>query len=89
MRALLLNATLKRSPEPSSTGALLDYAGEGGLREHGVEVEQVRLAGHVIQPGVVSESVRDGDEWPAIHARALAADIVVSGRRPGSGSRRA
>jgi multimeric flavodoxin WrbA len=78
MLVLLLNATLKRSPEPSSTGALLDYAA-GRLREHGVDVEEIRLADHTIEPGVISEAVRDGDEWPAVHARVLAADIVVFG----------
>ena len=64
MHALFLNATLKRSPEPSSTGALAEYVAG-------------RLADHVIEPGVVSEPVRDGDEWPALHGRVLAADIVV------------
>ena len=78
MRALLLNATLKPSPEPSSTGALAGYVGEQ-LGKLGVEVEHVRLADHVIEPGVVSEAVREGDEWPALHERVLAADIVVFG----------
>ena len=76
MHALFLNATLKRSPEPSSTGALAEYVA-GRLAEHDVEIEHVRLADHVIEPGVVSEPVRDGDEWPALHGRVLAADIVV------------
>ena len=66
MQALFLNATLKRSPEPSSTGALSEYVA-GRLAEHDVEVEHVRLADHVIEPGVVSEAVRDGDEWPVLH----------------------
>jgi multimeric flavodoxin WrbA len=78
MHAILLNATLKRSPDPSSTGALNEYVG-AQLARHGVEVEHVRLADHVIEPGVVSEAVREGDEWPALHDRILAADIVVFG----------
>jgi multimeric flavodoxin WrbA len=78
MRALFLNATLKRSPDDSSTGALNEYVGDR-VRELGAEVEHVRLADHVIEPGVVSEAVRDGDEWPALHARITAADIVVFG----------
>ena len=36
MRALFLNATLKRSPEPSSTGALAEYVA-GRLAAHDVE----------------------------------------------------
>lgn len=78
MKALLLNGTLKRSPEPSSTGALNEYVG-GRLAALGVEVEHVRLADHVIEPGVVSEAVSDGDEWPELHRRTLAADIIVFG----------
>ena len=76
MRALLLNATLKRSPEESSTGALAAYLG-ARFEEHGVEVEHVRLVDHVIEPGVVSEAVTDADEWPAIRAKVVAADILV------------
>ena len=78
MKALFLNATLKRSPEPSSTGALNEYVGEQPAK-HDVEVEHVRLADHVIEPGVVTEAVSDADEWPALHDRILAADIVVFG----------
>ena len=76
MKALFLNATLKRSPAPSSTGALNEYVAEQ-LAKHDVEVEHVRLADHVIEPGVVSEAVTDGDEWPALRERIVAADIVV------------
>jgi multimeric flavodoxin WrbA len=78
VRALLLNATLKRSPDKSSTGALNAYVGDQLVRL-GAEIDHVRLADHAIEPGVVSEAVRDGDEWPAIHAKVLAADIVVFG----------
>jgi multimeric flavodoxin WrbA len=76
MRALFLNATLKPSPEPSNTEALARVVAEA-LTAEGVEVSWVRLADHRIDPGVVSEAVRDGDEWPAIHAQLLAADILV------------
>src|SRR4051794_7046514 len=76
MRAAFLNATLKRSPEPTSTGPLSAYVGER-LAEHGVDVEHVRLADHVIEPGAVSEAVTEADEWPALRERVLAADIVV------------
>jgi multimeric flavodoxin WrbA len=78
MKALLLNATLKRSPDPSNTGALLSYVA-ARLEEHDVSVETVRLADHVIEPGVVSEAITEADEWPAIHAKVLEADIVVFG----------
>ncbi len=76
MRALFLNATLKKSPETSNTEALARYVGDQ-LAGFGVEIEHIRLADHRIEPGVVSEAVEDGDEWPEIHARLLAADILV------------
>ena len=76
MHALLLNATLKKSPDTSNTGALADYVA-GRLAERGATTEMVRLVDHVIEPGVVSEALSDRDEWPAIRAKILAADILV------------
>src|SRR5215210_3725646 len=76
MRALVLNCTLKRSPEESNTGSLASVVTDA-LREEGVESEEIRLADHVVEPGVVSEAVTDADEWPAIRGRVLAADILI------------
>jgi multimeric flavodoxin WrbA len=74
MRALLINCTLKPSPAPSNSAVLaqvvLDAFGEK------VEVESVRLADHTIKPGVQTD-MGEGDEWPAIHDKLLAADILV------------
>ena len=76
MKALTLNCTLKRSPDESNTGSLASVV-EEALREHGVETDQIRLADHVIEPGVVSEKVTHADEWPAIRERILAAEILI------------
>jgi multimeric flavodoxin WrbA len=76
MRAICLNCTLKRSPEPSNTEALAEVV-RAALRDEGVEVDEMRLVDHRIEPGVVSEPVADGDEWPAIRERVLAAEILV------------
>lgn len=76
MRALCLNCTLKRSPEPSNAGALADVV-MSSLREAGVETEEIRLADHRIEPGVVSEAISEGDEWPAIRERLVNAEILV------------
>ncbi len=76
MRALFLNATLKPSPDESNTEALARVVADA-LAAEGVEVSWVRLADHRIDPGVVSEAVTEGDEWPAIHEQILAADILV------------
>ncbi|MCK9250624.1 MAG: flavodoxin family protein [Solirubrobacteraceae bacterium] len=76
MRALALNCTLKRSPEPTNTGDLADVV-LAALREHDVQTEQVRVVDHRVEPGVVSDAVVDGDEWPEIRERILAAEILV------------
>jgi multimeric flavodoxin WrbA len=47
------------------------------LRDEGVETDEIRLVDHRIDPGVVSEAVAEGDEWPAIRERILAAEILV------------
>jgi multimeric flavodoxin WrbA len=71
-----LVCTLKRSPEPSNAESLAEVV-LGALREEGVEVDVIRLADHRIDFGVVSESLSDGDEWPAIRERILASEILV------------
>lgn len=76
MRAICLNCTLKRSPEPSNTDGLAQVVLDA-LSDEGVEIDTVRLADHVIEPGVVSEAVTDADEWPAIRERIVAAEILV------------
>jgi multimeric flavodoxin WrbA len=75
VKALIINCTLKESPERSNTGALAEVVAEA-LRGGKVEVSEVRVADHSIPPGVESE-LGEGDEWPAIHERILAAEILV------------
>jgi len=76
MKALALNCTLKRSPDDSNTAALTRVVLEA-LERHGIETELVRVVDHVVEPGVVSEAVTDRDEWPALHAKVLAAEILI------------
>jgi multimeric flavodoxin WrbA len=75
--AVALNCSLKPSPEPSSTAALLaDVLAELTTRD--VTGEQIRVVDHDVRPGVRAD-MGDGDEWPAIRERVLAADILVFG----------
>jgi multimeric flavodoxin WrbA len=76
MRALILNCTLKPSPAPSNTDALLDDAVVPALVRAGVEVERIRVVDHDVKPGVTSDE-GGGDEWPRIHDRVLAAEILI------------
>jgi multimeric flavodoxin WrbA len=73
MRALILNCTLKKSPAPSNTDKLASIVANG-LREHGAEVETIRIADHRVEPGVETDM---GDDWTAIHDKLLASEILV------------
>jgi multimeric flavodoxin WrbA len=75
LSALILNCTLKRSPAPSNSEALARVVGEA-LVQGGATYELVRVVDHVVHPGVKTDE-GDGDEWPAIHDRILAAEILV------------
>ena len=75
MKALILNCSLKPSPEPSNTAALAKVVADA-LREREVEVREVRLVDHEIKPGVETD-MGEGDEWPSIHDAVLAAEILV------------
>jgi multimeric flavodoxin WrbA len=76
MRAVALNCTLKPSPEESSTAALAQVVLDA-LAKQGVETDMIRVVDHVVGPGVVSEAVTDDDEWPALRARIVAAEILI------------
>jgi multimeric flavodoxin WrbA len=75
--ALALNCSLKPSPAPSSTAKILDEV-LAALAEHGVTGDTVRVVDFDVKPGVQTD-MGDGDQWPAIRARILAADILVLG----------
>jgi multimeric flavodoxin WrbA len=79
LRALFINCTLKRSPELSHTQGLIDIASEIMGRQ-GVAVEEVRAIDHDIATGVWPDMTEHGwarDDWPMIHERVMASDILV------------
>jgi len=77
LKALAFNCSLKSSSggETSSTEALLSQL-ISQLHRNGVETEVVRAVDHDIKPGT-DHDMGNGDAWPAIRAKLLAADIVV------------
>jgi multimeric flavodoxin WrbA len=77
LRALLLNCTLKPTPEESNTEALMQIV-IGHLHDQGVETELLRPVDYRIPFGVVND-MGDGDEWPQILEKVLAADILILG----------
>jgi multimeric flavodoxin WrbA len=76
MKALVINCTLKPSPQPSNTEALARVVVQA-LEKDGVDVGVVRAVDLDIAPGVTSEAVREGDAWPQVHERLLDAEILV------------
>jgi multimeric flavodoxin WrbA len=77
MRAIALNCTLKASDKVSSTERLLLQVREAMAR-YEVTAELVRVADLNIKPGVTSDEGQ-GDAWPALRRRILAADILIVG----------
>jgi len=75
--ALILNCTLKKSPERSHTQGLIDIV-TGHLDDLGVKHETLRPVDYDIPFGVESD-LGEGDEWPQILEKILAADILIIG----------
>ena len=75
LRAVFLLGTLKKKHQLSHTQVLCDIVADVLREEQHVESEIIRLRDFDIQPGTKTEI--DGDDWPKILERVLAADIIV------------
>ena len=75
MKAVILNCTLKPSPQTSSTEALAKVV-IAELEKGGAEVEMIRLVDLDIKPGVSGDEGK-GDDWPSVDEKLKAADIVI------------
>lgn len=75
MRAIVLLCTLKPSPEPSNTEALAGVLTAEWVKA-GITSEVIRLVDHHVKPGVKSD-MGQGDAWPAIRERIVAAEILL------------
>ncbi|MER8412569.1 MULTISPECIES: NAD(P)H-dependent oxidoreductase [unclassified Mesorhizobium] len=79
LTAFALNCSLKASNdrEKSSTDRLLADV-LAALMQYEVKGEIVRALSHDIKPGVLSD-MGEGDDWPKLRKKILAADIFVLG----------
>ncbi|MGY1744142.1 flavodoxin family protein [Blastococcus sp. SYSU D00695] len=75
LSALALVCTLSPSPKPSSSEKIAREVLDA-LAAHGVSGDVVRVVDHDVKPGVEVD-MGDGDAWPAIRERMMAADILV------------
>ena len=81
LRAMIVNCTLKPSPEVSNTAGLLEIP-KAILEGNGVAVDEVRAVDHELPPGVypdMREHGWDRDDWPGLFSRVVAADILIVG----------
>jgi len=77
LKAVLLNCTLKKSPSVSNTQALMDRV-INILEGLDVECESIRVVDYDIPFGVSSDE-GEGDEWPQILEKIIAAEILIIG----------
>lgn len=75
LNAVALVCTLSPSPARSSSQLMAEQV-LAELATHGVTTGLVRVVDHDVRPGVELD-MGSGDEWPAIRARIMAADILV------------
>jgi multimeric flavodoxin WrbA len=75
LRALVLGCSLKKSPAPSSS-ELLGREVLAALADHDVDGEIVRVVDHDVRFGVSTDE-GDGDAWPQLRAKLLAAQLLI------------
>jgi len=75
LTAVALVCTLKPSPAPSSSELMAGQILEA-MKAHDVTGETVRVVDFDVKPGVEAD-MGDGDAWPAIREKVLAADILI------------
>jgi len=81
IQAILLNCTLKRSPQESHTDFLFDIV-RPIFDANDIGVTTLRPVDYEIAPGVQTDMTEYGaasDEWPEVAEQVLAADILVLG----------
>ena len=79
LKALILNCTLKPTPQGSHTDKLLGIV-ETILHRNKVSAERVRVADFHIAPGVYPDMTEHGwdrDDWPKLWEKVDAADILI------------
>ena len=75
LKAVMIVATLKKSPETSNTVILCQFLADN-LKPHNVASEIIRMVDYEIFPGL-KRNMGKGDEWPKIIPKLLKADIII------------
>jgi multimeric flavodoxin WrbA len=86
LKALFLNCTLTKSPDPSHTERLIRLS-QGIMERQGVQTNILRPIDYDIATGVwpdMTEHGWDTDEWPEVYKLVMEADILCLPARFGS-----
>jgi multimeric flavodoxin WrbA len=81
LQALILNCTLKPTPQRSHTQGLLDVV-QAIMERNNVAVDTLRPVDYDIAHGVYGDMTEHGwkhDDWPMLYEQVQAADILVLG----------
>jgi multimeric flavodoxin WrbA len=79
LKALFLNCTLKKTPEPSHTEGLIRIS-RAIMEKNGVTVDVLRPVDSELAHGVYPDMTQQGwarDDWPALYEKVKAAHILV------------
>ncbi len=78
LKTLVLNCTIKYSPEVSNTEALAQMLNKRLLEVHpDMDLEMLRVTDYNVKFGGASNDMGDGDEWPQILEKVKQADIFI------------
>ncbi len=78
LKALVLNCTIKYSPEESNTEALANQVVKRLKEVHeNLEVEMLRVTDYDVKFGGASNDMGKGDQWPIILEKVKACDIFI------------
>ncbi|MGV0109308.1 flavodoxin family protein [Arthrobacter sp. CP30] len=75
LTAFALVCSLTPSPEPSSSDLMAQHILDQ-FAARGIGTSSARVVDHHVAPGVLKD-MGDGDEWPVLREKILAADILV------------
>ena len=81
LKAVLLNCSLVHEAKNSHTRLLMSRVA-GIMQTEGVEVELIHMLEHRVGFGMVPDTTTIGDDvddWPTIHDKVMAANILVIG----------
>jgi multimeric flavodoxin WrbA len=81
LRAMYINCTLKKSPEPSHTDKLMEVS-KHIMQSEKVTVDSIRLVDHEVANGVYPDMTEHGwasDAWPQLFEQLFKADILIVG----------